>query len=81
MCSEALMAAAESSAAHGSFHEDLGIWTRISPQPPIEVRPALFLDRDGVIVQDPGYLSRVDDLALIPGAAAQIGRASCRERV
>jgi D-glycero-D-manno-heptose 1,7-bisphosphate phosphatase len=72
------MAAVESSAAQGSFHEDLGIWAWIAAQPPAEVRPALFLDRDGVIVQDPGYLSRVADLELIPGAADLIASANHR---
>jgi len=76
MCSGALMAAVESSAAHGRFHEDLGIWAWIAAQPLVEVRPALFLDRDGVIVQDPGYLSRVSELALIPGAADLIASAN-----
>ena len=72
------MASVESSAAHGSFHEDLGIWIWVAAQPPVAVRPALFLDRDGVIVQDPGYLSRIADLALIPGAADLIASANRR---
>jgi D-glycero-D-manno-heptose 1,7-bisphosphate phosphatase len=70
------MAAVESSGAPGSFQEDLGIWTWVVAQPRAEVRPALFLDRDGVIVEDPGYLSRVADLALIPGAAELIASAN-----
>lgn len=37
-------------------------------------RPAVFLDRDGVIVVDVGYPHRDEDLALIPGAAAAIRR-------
>jgi len=32
-------------------------------------RPALFLDRDGVVVEEVNYLHRVEDLALVPGAA------------
>ncbi len=35
-------------------------------------RPALFLDRDGVIVEDVGYLHRPDDVRLVPGAAEVI---------
>jgi D-glycero-D-manno-heptose 1,7-bisphosphate phosphatase len=30
-------------------------------------RAAIFLDRDGVIVDDPGYVHRVEDLVLLPG--------------
>ena len=37
-------------------------------------RAALFLDRDGVIVADTGYLGRAEDVRLLGGAAAAIGR-------
>ncbi len=33
------------------------------------MRPAIFLDRDGTINQDVGYLNHPDQLELIPGAA------------
>ena len=39
---------------------------------------ALFLDRDGVVVTDTDYLSRVEDIAIIPGAAAVIAAANQR---
>ncbi len=35
---------------------------------------ALFLDRDGVVVEEVEYLRRVEDLRLLPGAAAAIRR-------
>jgi D-glycero-D-manno-heptose 1,7-bisphosphate phosphatase len=35
---------------------------------------AVFLDRDGVIVEDVNHLSRADQLALVPGSAAAIRR-------
>jgi histidinol-phosphate phosphatase family protein len=35
---------------------------------------AVFLDRDGVINEDVGFLSRVEDMRLLPGAAAAIRR-------
>ncbi len=35
-------------------------------------RPAVFLDRDGTICEEVGYLSRPEQLVLIPGSAAAI---------
>jgi D-glycero-D-manno-heptose 1,7-bisphosphate phosphatase len=37
-------------------------------------RPAVFLDRDGTIIVDSGYVSRPEDVVLIAGAAAAIAR-------
>ena len=38
-------------------------------------RPSIvFLDRDGTIIRDVHYLSRPDDVELLPGAAEAIGR-------
>jgi D-glycero-D-manno-heptose 1,7-bisphosphate phosphatase len=39
-----------------------------------ELRPALFLDRDGTINVDTIHVSRADNVRLIPGAAAAIAR-------
>lgn len=39
-------------------------------------RPALFLDRDGVVVQEANYLARPEDLHLVPGAADVVCRAN-----
>jgi D-glycero-D-manno-heptose 1,7-bisphosphate phosphatase len=36
--------------------------------------PAIFLDRDGVLVDETGYLTRVEDLRLFPGAATAVRR-------
>lgn len=39
-------------------------------------RPALFLDRDGVINDDVGYLNYPEDVRIIPGAAETIATAN-----
>jgi D-glycero-D-manno-heptose 1,7-bisphosphate phosphatase len=36
--------------------------------------PAIFLDRDGVLVDETGYLTRVEELRLFPGAATAVRR-------
>ncbi len=38
--------------------------------------PALFLDRDGVVVEETGYLCRVEDVVMATGAAALIATAN-----
>lgn len=38
------------------------------------LRPAAFLDRDGVLIEDVGYPHREDQLRLIPGAAEAVKR-------
>jgi D-glycero-D-manno-heptose 1,7-bisphosphate phosphatase len=39
-----------------------------------DARPAVFLDRDGTLVEDPGYLHRPEDVRLLPGAADAVAR-------
>jgi D-glycero-D-manno-heptose 1,7-bisphosphate phosphatase len=41
-------------------------------------RPALFLDRDGVINADKGYVSRIEDFEFIEGAAETIAAFNAR---
>ncbi|KCZ62701.1 D,D-heptose 1,7-bisphosphate phosphatase [Hyphomonas sp. L-53-1-40] len=41
-------------------------------------RPALFLDRDGVINVDKGYVSRIEDFEWMPGAAEAIAAFNAR---
>ena len=41
---------------------------------PVSLRPAIFLDRDGVIIEEVGYLSSPDEVRLIDGAANAIAR-------
>ncbi len=42
-------------------------------------RPAVFLDRDGVLNEEAGYLYRVEDLRLIQGVAAAVRRLNDRQ--
>ena len=58
--------------------ENDGIWCRIREPcgPAVGARrPALFLDRDGVVVEEMHFLHRPQDVRLIPGAASVIARA------
>ena len=63
----------------GSPHlESDGIWCRIRDcrSPGVGLRrPALFLDRDGVVVEEMHFLHRPQDVRLIPGAASVIAHA------
>lgn len=52
-----------------------GVWCQVLRRP-APGRPALFLDRDGAVVEDTGYLRRVDDIVVIPGAADVISAAN-----
>jgi D-glycero-D-manno-heptose 1,7-bisphosphate phosphatase len=61
----------------GRFYDDIGVWARVPVNPPASPpRPALFLDRDGVILEDPGYLCRTADMVVIDGAAEIISAAN-----
>lgn len=40
----------------------------------MSLRPAAFIDRDGVLNADLGYVSRVEDFHWLPGAVAALGR-------
>lgn len=51
---------------------------RAETDPMTASRPALFLDRDGVINVDKGYVSRIEDFEWIPGAAETIAAFNAR---
>ena len=38
------------------------------------LRPAVFIDRDGTLNEEVGYLHRPEDVVLVPGAAAALAR-------
>jgi D-glycero-D-manno-heptose 1,7-bisphosphate phosphatase len=40
------------------------------------MKPAVFLDRDGVLIEERNYLHRVEDVMLLNGVAAALGRLS-----
>ncbi|HTV35225.1 MAG TPA: HAD-IIIA family hydrolase [Xanthobacteraceae bacterium] len=52
---------------------DIGLWCELGAAD-LAPRPALFLDRDGVIVADTNYLGRAEDVRMIEGVAAAISR-------
>ena len=47
----------------------------MSSQPPSEPRAALFLDRDGTLIEERDYLRRPDQVAFYPGVVAALRRA------
>jgi D-glycero-D-manno-heptose 1,7-bisphosphate phosphatase len=56
-----------------------GIWCQLlrpDEAASLHGRPALFLDRDGVVVEEVGYLHRAEAARLIPGAIAAIAAAA-----
>jgi D-glycero-D-manno-heptose 1,7-bisphosphate phosphatase len=53
------------------------IWCEILATPAPD-RPALFLDRDGVIVEEAEYLCRTEDIVMIKGATEVIAAANRR---
>ena len=54
-----------------------GVWCEVLRKFPPGC-PALFLDRDGALVEETEYLRRVEDIAMIPGAAGVIAAANKR---
>jgi D-glycero-D-manno-heptose 1,7-bisphosphate phosphatase len=52
---------------------DAGLWCGIG-EGNFAGRPALFLDRDGVVVVDTNYLGQVEEMQLITGSAGAIAR-------
>ena len=52
---------------------DAGLWCGIG-EGAFGGNPALFLDRDGVVVVDTNYLGRVEDMQMIAGSASAIAR-------
>ena len=55
--------------------EDLGLWRQYLSTD-ARPGPALFLDRDGVLVEEINYLHRVEDIRIITGAPAAVRSAN-----
>lgn len=54
-----------------------GVWTQtLSPRTATQGRPALFLDRDGVLVEEAHYLQDPNEVQLTPNAARVVKRAN-----
>ncbi|HUZ31025.1 MAG TPA: HAD family hydrolase [Xanthobacteraceae bacterium] len=59
--------------SQGSYDTDRGIWYQVAAGD-FAHRAALFLDRDGVIVEDTRYLGKPENVRMLPGAADAIAR-------
>jgi D-glycero-D-manno-heptose 1,7-bisphosphate phosphatase len=61
------------------FMDHRGLWRDLRGQEPVAagpLRPALFLDRDGTVIEPMPYLSRPEEVRVIPEAAALIAWAN-----
>jgi D-glycero-D-manno-heptose 1,7-bisphosphate phosphatase len=56
--------------------DGLGLWFEIFSTDAMPGRPALFLDRDGVIVEETNYLGHAEDVRMIASAAPAISWAN-----
>lgn len=57
-----------------SFIIEPGLWCQRLTEHAYDGRAAVFLDRDGVIVEEVNYLRRADDVAMIASAGPAIAR-------
>jgi D-glycero-D-manno-heptose 1,7-bisphosphate phosphatase len=62
----------KSNPLYAQLVDGVGCWLEPMTNRSWHGRPALFLDRDGVVVEEIGYLRRARDVRLIDGAAAAI---------
>ncbi len=52
--------------------DGIGLWRECLDTPLSRYKAAVFLDRDGVVVEETHYLSRAEDVRIVPGTAAAI---------
>ncbi len=62
----------------GATIDEAGVWCQVFKPGPGTRRAALFLDRDGVVVDEVHYLRRAHDVRVVAGAATVIAEANRR---
>lgn len=62
-----------------AFVDAEGVWNQVFERPERRRGGALFLDRDGIIVEEVHYLNRVEDIRIVPAAMGIIARANTRD--
>ena len=55
--------------------DGIGLWADVRCEKPAEPGPVLFLDRDGVLIEDRGYVGSVAQTILYPDAPAAVAAA------
>ena len=60
--------------SQGGFCHFLCTSLALTMPPNLTMNRAVFLDRDGTIIEQKNYLSRVEEVVVFPGAAAALGR-------
>jgi D-glycero-D-manno-heptose 1,7-bisphosphate phosphatase len=55
--------------------DGVGLWADIRCERPAEAGPVLFVDRDGVLIEDRGYVGRAADTHVYPDAAEAVAAA------
>jgi D-glycero-D-manno-heptose 1,7-bisphosphate phosphatase len=58
--------------------DGIGLWADVRCEMPAEAGPVLFVDRDGVLIEDRGYVGSAAQTQLYPDAPAAIAAARAR---
>lgn len=60
----------------GASLDEEGVWNQVFARPARDRTGALFLDRDGIVVEEVHYLHRLEDVRLVPAIIDVIVRAN-----